>query len=80
MPRRVEEEFRFLVNNIIPATEDGMEWIWEETKRVLQKYPELQKKVNEWLKEEMEEDREEARRIVREWEEARRRMRGKRKT
>jgi len=80
VPRRVEEEFRFLVNNIIPATEDGMEWIWEETKRVLQKYPELQKKVNEWLKEEMEKDREEARRIVREWEEARRRMRGKRKT
>ena len=80
MPRRVEEEFRFLVNNIIPATEDGMEWLWEETKRVLQKYPELQKKVNEWLKEEKDENEEEIKRIISEWEEAHRRMRGKPKT
>lgn len=74
VPRRIEEEFRFLINNIIPATEEGMEWIWEETKKVLQKYPDLKRKVDKWLKEDMEAEREEARRIVREWEEARRRM------
>lgn len=51
-----------------------MEWIWEETKKVLQKYPDLKRKVDKWLKEDMEAEREEARRIVREWEEARRRM------
>jgi len=80
VPRRIEEEFRILVNHIIPAREEGLEWIWEETKKMLEKYPELREKVNRWLKEEKDEEgEEEIKRIIKEWEEAAgRRKRGKR--
>ena len=67
-----------VINHLIPATPEGHEWMWEETKRLLDEYPDLKEKVDQWMREEKEKDKEaeeEVKRIIREWEEARRRRR-----
>jgi len=69
-PRRIEEELKMVIDHLIPATPDGHEWLWEETQRVLDKYPDLREKVNRWLKEERDEGEEEIKRILSEWEAA----------
>jgi len=62
-----------VIDHPIPATPEGREWLWEETKRVLDKYPDLREKVNRRLKEERDEDEEEIKKIISEWEDMRKR-------
>ena len=77
-PRRVEEELKIVINHLIPATPEGHEWLWEETKRVLDKYPDLKEKVNRWMREEKDEDEEEElKKIISEWEAVRKKRRKK---
>jgi len=77
-PRRVEKELKIVINHLIPATPEGHEWLWEETKRVLDKYPDLKEKVNMWMREEKDEDEEEEiKKIINEWEAVRKKRRKK---
>jgi len=57
------EEFRALVNNLVPTTLEQAEWIYNEAERTLHEYPELKEKLQDW--EEMsEEEREEAEKVI----------------
>ena len=77
-PLRVERELKIVINHLIPATHEGHEWLWEETKRVLDKYPDLKEKVNRWMREEKDEDEEEElKKIISEWEAVRKKRRKK---
>ncbi len=42
------EEFRALVNNLIPTTLKQAEWVWSEMERLIQEYPELKEKFKEF--------------------------------
>lgn len=42
------EEFRVLVKNLVPMTEEQTEWIWSEVERLTYEHPELKEKLNEW--------------------------------
>jgi len=42
------EEFKVLVNNLIPTTLKQAEWVWTEMERLTQEYPELKEKFKEW--------------------------------
>jgi hypothetical protein len=44
------EEFKALVNNLIPTTLKQAEWICSEVERLTNKNPELKKKFKEWHK------------------------------
>jgi len=44
------EEFRALVNNLIPTTLKQAEWICGEVDRLTHEHPELKKKFKEWYK------------------------------
>jgi len=56
-------EFRALVKNLVPATEQQAEWICNEAERILHEHPELLEKLETW-EEDSEEELEEARRII----------------
>ena len=67
-----------VIDHLIPATLAGHEWLWGETQRVLDEYPDLKEKVNRWLREEKDEEaEEELKRIIREAEDARRKQKRK---
>ena len=57
------EEFRALVKNLVPTTQEQAEWICNEAERILHEHPELREKLKEW-EEGSEEEREEAERII----------------
>jgi len=42
------EEFRALVNNLIPTTLKQAEWVWSEMERLIQEHPELKEKFKEF--------------------------------
>jgi hypothetical protein len=42
------DEFKALVNNLIPTTLKQAEWICSEVERLTQKHPELKEKFKEW--------------------------------
>jgi len=44
------EEFKALVNNLIPTTLKQAEWICNEVKRLTHEHPELKEKITEWCK------------------------------
>lgn len=44
------EEFKALVNNLIPTTLKQAEWICNEVERLTHEHPELKKKFKEWYK------------------------------
>ena len=44
------EEFKALVNNLIPTTLKQAEWICNEVERLTNKHPELKEKFKEWYK------------------------------
>ncbi|PVX26035.1 MAG: hypothetical protein CW691_02675 [Candidatus Bathyarchaeum sp.] len=44
------EEFKALVNNLIPTTLKQAEWICNEVDRLTNKHPELKEKIKEWFK------------------------------
>jgi len=44
----LEEEFRVLVKNLVPITEEQTEWIWSEVERLTYEHPELKEKLDEW--------------------------------
>jgi len=44
----LEEEFRGLVKNLVPITEEQTEWIWSEVERLTYEHPELKEKLDEW--------------------------------
>ena len=48
-PERINiEEFKALVNNLIPTTLKQAEWICSEVERLTTKHPELKEKFKEW--------------------------------
>ena len=50
-PERINiEEFKALVNNLIPTTLAQAEWICEEVERLTAENPELKDKLAEWCK------------------------------
>lgn len=44
----LEEEFRVLVKNLVPMTEEQTKWIWSEVERLTYEHPELKEKLDEW--------------------------------
>jgi hypothetical protein len=42
------EEFKALVNNLIPTTLKQAEWICNEVERLTREHPELKEKFKEW--------------------------------
>jgi hypothetical protein len=42
------DEFKALVNNLIPTTLKQAEWICNEVERLTQEHPELREKFKEW--------------------------------
>jgi DNA phosphorothioation-dependent restriction protein DptG len=44
------EEFKALVNNLIPTTLKQAEWICDEVDRLTHEHPELKEKFKEWNK------------------------------
>jgi len=42
------EEFKVLVNNLIPTTLKQAEWVWTEMERLTQGHTELKEKFKEW--------------------------------
>ena len=48
-PEKVNiEEFKALVNNLIPTTLKQAEWICDEVERLTTEHPELKEKFKEW--------------------------------
>lgn len=48
--REVFENFKVLVNNLIPLTLDQAEWICNEVERLCKEYPDLRAKLKEFHK------------------------------
>ncbi len=44
------EEFKALVNNLVPTTLKQAKWICKEVDRLTQEHPELKNKIKEWSK------------------------------
>ncbi|MFA5363889.1 MAG: hypothetical protein WC325_01755 [Candidatus Bathyarchaeia archaeon] len=44
------EEFKALVNNLVPTTLKQAKWICKEVDRLTQEHPELKTKIKEWSK------------------------------
>jgi hypothetical protein len=50
-PERINiEEFKALVNNLIPTTLPQAEWICNEVERITNENPEFKAKLKEWAK------------------------------
>jgi len=47
------EEFRVLVNNLVPVSLEQAEWICSEVERLTYEHPELKRKIEEWGAEQM---------------------------
>ena len=56
------EEFKALVNNLVPTTLKQAEWICGTAEKLLHEHPELRKKLEEW--EASDEEKEEAEKII----------------
>jgi hypothetical protein len=44
------EEFRALVQNLVPVSDEQAKWICNEIERLTHEHPELKTKIEEWAK------------------------------
>ena len=56
------EEFKALVNNLVPTTLKQAEWICDTAEKLLHEHPKLRKKLEEW--EASDKEKEEAEKII----------------
>ncbi len=47
------EEFKALVQNLVPMSLEQAEWIYGKVERLTYEYPELKRKIEEWGAEQM---------------------------